>query len=229
MHIDRDTGLGCLTTIGTVLLVGVFVSMFDNYLPDSLMHAAPLLFLIGTVVTIVLLLTNTGRNARRKVMPLLVKGLSPYRPREEELRQVLDHLRTFDFVVGSRIKPQALARALRGERSETEASHCAASGSGVAGVSLAAGALAATSQRFSNQAIETALTAGMVFHLALRQTGGFLRSLFSLLGVDCRDPDHTTLARRVRRLDELPVYSAAGSKPIQILVGRAAARCRGSG
>jgi hypothetical protein len=31
-------------------------------------------------------------------------------------------------------------------------------------------------QRYSNRAIETALTVGMVFHLALRQAEGFLRS-----------------------------------------------------
>ena len=48
-------------------------------------------------------------------------------------------------------------------------------------------------QRYSNHAIETALTVGMVFHLALRQTEGFLQSLFSLLDVDCRAPDHTTI------------------------------------
>ena len=50
-------------------------------------------------------------------------------------------------------------------------------------------------QQYSNQAIETALTVGMVFHLGLRQAEGFLRSLFSLLDLDCRAPDHTTISR----------------------------------
>jgi hypothetical protein len=73
-------------------------------------------------------------------------------------------------------------------------------------------------QRYSNQAIETALTVGMVFHLALRQTEGFLGSLFSLLGVDCRAADHTTISRRVRKLGKLPLCSSAGNKPVHILV-----------
>ena len=73
-------------------------------------------------------------------------------------------------------------------------------------------------QRYSNQAIQTALTVGMVFHLALRQTEGLLRSLFSLLGVNSRVPDHTTISRRARKLGKLPIGSAAGSKPVHILV-----------
>jgi hypothetical protein len=73
-------------------------------------------------------------------------------------------------------------------------------------------------QRYSNQAIETALTVGMVFHLALRQTEGFLRSLFALLGLDCRVPDHTTISRRARKLGKLPIRSASGAKPVHILV-----------
>jgi hypothetical protein len=73
-------------------------------------------------------------------------------------------------------------------------------------------------QRYSNQAIEMALTVGMVFHLALRQTEGFLRSLFALLDLDCRAPDHTTISRRARKLGKLPVCSAAGMRPVHLLV-----------
>ena len=47
--------------------------------------------------------------------------------------------------------------------------------------------------QYSNRAIEIALTVGMVFQLRLRQTEGFLRSLFSLLVLDGRVPDHTTI------------------------------------
>ena len=73
-------------------------------------------------------------------------------------------------------------------------------------------------EQYSNRAIETALTVGMVFRLALRQTEGFLASLFALLGVDCRAPDHTTISRRARKLGKLPICSATGSRPIHILV-----------
>ena len=45
--------------------------------------------------------------------------------------------------------------------------------------------------QYSNRAIEIALTVGMVFHLRLRRTEGFLRSLFSVLVLDGQVPDQT--------------------------------------
>ena len=49
---------------------------------------------------------------------------------------------------------------------------------------------------YSDLAIETALTLRLLFHLPLRQAEGFLTSLFHLMGLDLRSPDHTTLSRR---------------------------------
>ena len=46
-------------------------------------------------------------------------------------------------------------------------------------------------QRFSDLAIETALTLQLVFRLPLRQTEGFLQSVLSLMDVDLEAPDHT--------------------------------------
>ena len=56
-------------------------------------------------------------------------------------------------------------------------------------------------RKYSNLAIETALTLRLLFHLPLRQTEGFLRSLFGLMGLDLLAPDHTTLSRRGQHLD----------------------------
>ncbi len=39
-------------------------------------------------------------------------------------------------------------------------------------------------RKYSNHAIETAVTLGKVFHLASRQSEGLLRSLFALLNLD---------------------------------------------
>jgi hypothetical protein len=72
--------------------------------------------------------------------------------------------------------------------------------------------------QYSNHAIEVALTVGMVFHLRLRQTEGFLRSLFTLLALDGRVPDHTTISRRAKKLGKLPICAPAGNKPVHILV-----------
>ena len=47
-------------------------------------------------------------------------------------------------------------------------------------------------RKYSNHAIETAVTLGMVFHLSSRQSEGLLRSLFALMKLDNDVPDHTT-------------------------------------
>ena len=54
--------------------------------------------------------------------------------------------------------------------------------------------------QYSDLAIETTLTLSLIFHLPLRQTEGFLTSIFGMLGVDLTAPDHTTLSRRGQHL-----------------------------
>ena len=56
-------------------------------------------------------------------------------------------------------------------------------------------------RKYSDLAIQSALTLRLLFHLPLRQAEGFLTSLFVLMGLDLRSPDHTTLSRRGQRLD----------------------------
>ena len=53
--------------------------------------------------------------------------------------------------------------------------------------------------RYSDLAIETALTLGLVFGLRLRQTEGFVSSVLKLIGLDLAVPDHTTLSRRASK------------------------------
>ena len=73
-------------------------------------------------------------------------------------------------------------------------------------------------KKYSDHAIETALTVRMVFHLALRQAEGFLGSLFALLNVKCDVPDHTTISRRARKLGKTPLAVGAGNDAIHLLV-----------
>jgi IS5 family transposase len=56
-------------------------------------------------------------------------------------------------------------------------------------------------RQYSDVAIETALTLRLLFHLPLRQTEGFLQSLFGMMGLELAAPDHTTLSRRGQHLD----------------------------
>jgi hypothetical protein len=71
--------------------------------------------------------------------------------------------------------------------------------------------------KFSDLAIETALTLRLVFHLPLRQAEGFLRSIVRIMGLDLESPDHTTLSRRGKSLalDLRPVPHEA---PIHLLI-----------
>jgi hypothetical protein len=56
------------------------------------------------------------------------------------------------------------------------------------------------SPMYSDLAIATVLTLGVVFHLPLRQQQGFAQSLMRLLNLDLPVPDYTTLCRRRQTL-----------------------------
>jgi hypothetical protein len=71
---------------------------------------------------------------------------------------------------------------------------------------------------YANIAIEAALTIRMVFHLPLRQTEGFLRSLAEKLELNIPIPDHTTLSRRVKTLGAIPFCAVASHQPIHLFI-----------
>src|SRR3954453_20999751 len=52
--------------------------------------------------------------------------------------------------------------------------------------------------QFSDTAIQCLLTLRAVYHLTLRATEGFARSLFELMAVDLPLPDYSTLSRRAK-------------------------------
>jgi hypothetical protein len=71
---------------------------------------------------------------------------------------------------------------------------------------------------YADIAIEAALTIRMIFHLPLRQTEGFLRSLAGLLQVDLPIPDHTTLSRRLTKLSDIQFRRPPTDGPIHLLI-----------
>jgi Transposase DDE domain len=81
---------------------------------------------------------------------------------------------------------------------------------------------------YSTLAITTALTMGMVFHLALRQTEGLIGSVIGLLGLDLAVPDHSTLSRRARTLD-VPSHRRGGTGPLHLLVDSTGLKLGGAG
>lgn len=81
---------------------------------------------------------------------------------------------------------------------------------------------------YSDQAIEAALTFCKLFHLPLRQTEGFVRSLLSLMGLKLSAPDHTTLSRRQKGLTvDLPVHPS--DQPRHIAVDSTGLKLYGEG
>ena len=82
--------------------------------------------------------------------------------------------------------------------------------------------------RFSDLAIETALTLRLVFRLPLRQTEGFLRSILALLRTELDTPDHTTLSRRSQRLD-VKLYGVPAEGPINLIVDSTGLSIAGEG
>ena len=73
-------------------------------------------------------------------------------------------------------------------------------------------------RQYSNHAIETTVTLGLVFGLASRQTEGFLCSLLTLLNLDNDVPDHSTISRRKARLGKVASYERRTVKPVHLLI-----------
>ncbi len=74
----------------------------------------------------------------------------------------------------------------------------------------------------------TSLTLRLVFHLALRQTEGFVASLIRLMGLGLDAPDHTTLSRRNSNV-EVPRLAKTHDGPIHLVVDSTGLKIIGDG
>jgi hypothetical protein len=82
---------------------------------------------------------------------------------------------------------------------------------------------------YSDYAIGTALTFRLLFHLALRQTKGFLSSVLQLMGVDLPCPDHTTLSRRNATVVVRRKIDRAPRGPLCVMVDSSSLKICGQG
>ena len=73
-------------------------------------------------------------------------------------------------------------------------------------------------RKYSNHAIETTVTLGLVFGLASRQTEGFLCSRLTLLKLDNDVPDHSTISRRKARLGKVASSERRTVKPVHLRI-----------
>jgi IS5 family transposase len=81
---------------------------------------------------------------------------------------------------------------------------------------------------YTDQAILTMALLQEFFHLALRQTEGFLESIFQMLGKDLAVPDYSTLCRRRKSL-EIALPRAKAGEPLHILVDSTGVKVFGEG
>lgn len=85
------------------------------------------------------------------------------------------------------------------------------------------------SRCYSDLAIETMATIKAVFHLAGRQTVGFVKSIFGLLKVELTVPDHSTVSRRLASVEvKLPVKVRA-AVPRHLVVDSTGVKVYGEG
>ena len=73
-------------------------------------------------------------------------------------------------------------------------------------------------QRFSDQAIETILSLRLIFHLPLRLTESFVTSIFQLMKLKLKVPDHTTLSRRGRTIRPKISVPQTNNQPLHLIV-----------
>ena len=82
---------------------------------------------------------------------------------------------------------------------------------------------------YSDIAIQTALALRLLFHLPLRQTEGFVRSILTLMGVALPCPDHTTLSRRNATVEIRQQIDRAPQGPISLIVDSSGLKVCGQG
>jgi hypothetical protein len=103
LRLDKEIGLGCLGTLGLVVLSSAILSAL-GMAGDRL---AAILLVVGTVLT--------SRYLRRTVYPRLQRALGPFRPTEAELDVALKRLSAMGFYIGGKLNAKALLRAIRGD------------------------------------------------------------------------------------------------------------------
>jgi hypothetical protein len=82
---------------------------------------------------------------------------------------------------------------------------------------------------YADIAIATALTLRLLFHLPLRQTEGFLRSVLQLMGLTLPCPDHTTLSRRHATVEIGPLKTGVQQEPTCLIVDSTGLKVCGQG
>ncbi len=82
---------------------------------------------------------------------------------------------------------------------------------------------------YSNLAIEAGLLLRLAFNLPLRQTEGLMTSVFDLMGLSLRIPDHSTLSRRAMKMASLSKGCRLPEGPVHVLIDSTGLKVYGAG
>jgi len=82
---------------------------------------------------------------------------------------------------------------------------------------------------YSDQAIETLITIRFKYGLALRETEGFVQSIFKLMKLELEVPDFSTLCRRMNKLTVSLNQSLAGKSLMHVVVDSTGLKVFGEG
>ena len=82
---------------------------------------------------------------------------------------------------------------------------------------------------YADMAIEVVLTLRLVFHLALRQAEGFIRSVLHLMGLEIAVPDHSTLSRRGRGFAGRQSRAVRHDRPVHVVLDSTGLQIFGQG
>lgn len=108
-HVDRRAGLTMLASV--LVPAAVVMSLHEDMsydLRDSLQLAAVGVFLLGSVVSMVLLLTDVPRLVRRLLLPQLANTLRILQPSRQELEQCQGQLREHNTVIAKKVRMDRL-------------------------------------------------------------------------------------------------------------------------
>ena len=100
-HIDKET---CMVLLGTIMLA-IFAPKYMESLFGIDSGAAVLSILGAGFILFIFQLAISGRRyIRKKIIPVIAKGLSPIRPSREELTATLAELKRIGHKVGKKIR-----------------------------------------------------------------------------------------------------------------------------
>lgn len=83
-------------------------------------------------------------------------------------------------------------------------------------------------RKYSDAAIQLALSVKVQFGLSLRATQGFLKSLFKMMGQDVDCPDYTTLSRRAKTV-KVNIERSKPTEDLQLVVDSTGLKVGGAG